>query len=172
MQNYFDLFELPEQFTVDVSALEIAYRVVQTRVHPDKFVGAADADKRAAVQWASYVNQAYTTLKNPQKRAVYLCELHGVEIKEEQNTAMPTDFLMQQMMWREAVEEAELKKDSAALIKLEQQLKKDCQSQIAELSNILDERHFTQAVIGVRKLMFLEKLLMHIGDVMENLDEV
>jgi len=75
MQNHFELFHLPQRFAIDTSALEKAYREVQSRVHPDKFARATNAEKRVAMQWATRANEAYQTLKNPFKRAAYLCEL-------------------------------------------------------------------------------------------------
>jgi len=78
MQNHFDLFQLPQQFAVDTAALDAAYREVQGRVHPDRFVNASDAEKRVAMQWATSANEAYQKLKKPLKRAAYLCELNGV----------------------------------------------------------------------------------------------
>ncbi|MDB5918051.1 MAG: Fe-S protein assembly co-chaperone HscB, partial [Massilia sp.] len=115
MQNHFDLFQLPARFTIDVKALDAAYRDVQGQVHPDRFINATDAEKRVAMQWATRANEAYQTLKNPQKRARYLCELNGVDLQTESNTAMPMDFLMQQMEWREALGEARAAKDVDAL---------------------------------------------------------
>ena len=72
MQNFFELFNLPMQFDLDIVALEAAYRNVQRLVHPDRFVTASDAEKRAAVQYASLANDAYQTLRNPLKRAMHL----------------------------------------------------------------------------------------------------
>jgi len=106
MQNHFDLFQLPARFDLDMGALDAAYRDVQGRVHPDRFVNAGNAEKRVAMQWATRANEAYQTLKNPQKRAQYLCELNGVDLQTDSNTAMPMAFLMQQMEWREALGEA------------------------------------------------------------------
>ena len=88
MQNHFELFQLPQRYAVDAHALDNAYRDVQSRVHPDKFVNATDAEKRVAMQWATRANEAYQTLKNPQKRAQYLCELHGVELQRRVHDAL------------------------------------------------------------------------------------
>ena len=101
MQNHFALFQLPLQFSIDMDSLNAAYREVQNRVHPDKFANATDAEKRVAMQWATLANEAYQTLKNPLKRAMYFCQLHGVDLQIETNTAMPRDFLIQQMEWRD-----------------------------------------------------------------------
>ena len=138
MQNHFELFHLPARFDVDPAALDSAYRDVQGQVHPDRFVNAGDAEKRVAMQWATRANEAYQTLKNPQKRARYLVELHGVDLQTESNTAMPMDFLMQQMEWREALGEARAARDEAAL-------------------ESLDAQDFAAAGQTVRALMFLDK---------------
>ena len=157
MQNHFDLFQLPARFTLDMGALDAAYRDVQGQVHPDRFVNATDAEKRVAMQWATRANEAYQTLKNPQKRARYLCEMNGVDLQTESNTAMPMDFLMQQMEWREALGEARAAKDVEALEALDEQVKHECKTRLETVGRELDAGDFQQAAQGVRALMFLDK---------------
>ena len=103
--------------------LDQAYRGIQAEIHPDKFAHAGDAEQRLAMQWATRVNEAYQTLRKPFERARYLLELHGIDAMDAKNTAMPADFLMQQMEWREALMEARAGKDIAALQALENELK-------------------------------------------------
>ena len=157
MQNHFELFNLPQRFAVDDAALAGAYRDVQSRVHPDKFVNATDAEKRVAMQWATRANEAYQTLKNPQKRAQYLCELNGVDLQTESNTAMPMAFLMQQMEWREELGDARAGKDMDALEALDQQLRQERKARLLDIEQQLDAGDFHAAAQGVRALMFLEK---------------
>jgi len=157
VQNHFELFHLPQQFAIDSGALDAAYREVQGRVHPDKFVNATDAEKRVAMQWATRANEAYQTLKNPQKRAAYLCELNGVDLQTESNTAMPMAFLMQQMEWREALAEARAAKDTEQLDELEGELRSARKKQLQEIETALNGRDFHAAAQGVRALMFLDK---------------
>jgi len=157
VQNHFELFQLPQKFAVDAAALDAAYRDVQARVHPDKYVNASDAEKRVAMQWATRANEAYQTLKNPQKRAQYLCELNGVDLQIESNTAMPMAFLMQQMEWREELAEARAGKDADALDDLDGQLRRERKSRLAQIEQQLDAGDFHAAAQGVRALMFLEK---------------
>jgi molecular chaperone HscB len=157
MQNHFELFQLPATFTIDMGALDAAYRDVQGKVHPDRFVNATDAEKRVAMQWATRANEAYQTLKNPQKRAQYLCEQNGVDLKTESNTAMPMDFLMQQMEWREALGDAKAGKDMAALEALDGQVRAERKARMASIGQQLDGGDFEHAAQGVRALMFLEK---------------
>jgi len=157
MQNHFDLFQLPARFDVDMAALDAAYREIQGRVHPDRFVNALDADKRVAMQWATRANDAYQTLKNPQKRAQYLCELNGVDLQTESNTAMPMAFLMQQMEWREALGEARAAKDADALDALDKDVRMERSALLAQVGKQLDAGDFDAAAQGVRSLMFLDK---------------
>jgi molecular chaperone HscB len=157
MQNHFELFNLPAGFALDAAALDSAYREVQGRVHPDKFVNATDAEKRVAMQWATRANEAYQTLKHPQKRAQYLCELNGVDLQTESNTAMPMAFLMQQMEWREELGEARAGRDMAALEALDGQLRGERKARLAEVGRLLDAGDYAAAAQGVRALMFLDK---------------
>ena len=157
MQNHFELFGLPARFDVDLNALDAAYREVQGRVHPDRFVNATDAEKRVAMQWATRANEAYQMLKNPQKRAQYLIELNGVDLQTESNTAMPMAFLMQQMEWREALGDARASKDASALDELDAQVRAERKAMLAQVGLQIDAGEYGKAAEGVRALMFLDK---------------
>jgi molecular chaperone HscB len=157
MQNHFELFHLPQRFAVDLKALEQAYRDVQNLVHPDKFARSPDAEKRVAMQWATRANEAYQTLRSPLRRATYLCELHGVDLETESNTAMAPAFLMQQMEWREALDDARGARDGDALAALERDLTGTRRAQLDAIGMALDSADYREAGLGVRQLMFLEK---------------
>jgi molecular chaperone HscB len=157
MQNHFELFHLPQRFAIDMTALSEAYHEVQNQVHPDKFANAPEAEKRVAMQWATRANEAYQTLRNPFKRAAYLCELNGVDLQTESNTAMPREFLMQQMEWREALEEAKADADTGALDQLSTEVGAARREQLSQIGEQLDRQDFSEAARGVRQLMFLEK---------------
>ena len=157
MQNHFELFHLPQQFAVDLKALDQAYRDVQNQVHPDKFARSPYAEKRVAMQWATRANEAYQTLRSPMRRATYLCELHGVDLETESNTAMAPAFLMQQMEWREALDDARAARDASALAALDRDLADTRRTQLDQIAAALDGGDYHQAALGVRQLMFLEK---------------
>ena len=103
----FTLLGLPRAFTLDRAKLDAAWKELQARVHPDRFAADGAASQRVAMQWAVRVNEAHQRLKDPLKRAAYLCELQGVPVQAESNTAMPAAFLMQQMAWRETLEDSD-----------------------------------------------------------------
>jgi molecular chaperone HscB len=157
MQNHFELFHLPQRFEIDLAALDRAYHEVQNQAHPDRFAAASGAEKRVAMQWATRANEAYQTLKKPLARAKYLCELNGVDLQVESNTAMPSAFLMQQMEWREELGDARAGKDADALEALDKQLRAARKERLAEIEQQIDADDYAQAAQGVRALMFLEK---------------
>ncbi len=170
MQNHFELFQLPARFTVDADALDAAYREVQGRVHPDRFVNATDAEKRVAMQWATRANEAYATLRSPQKRAQYLCEINGVDLQTESNTSMPAAFLMQQMEWREALDDARSSKDAGALDALDAQVRRERKGMLEQVGRQLDAGDYQAAAQGVRAMMFLDKFGDEVQYAFEALD--
>ncbi|RLJ64559.1 Fe-S protein assembly co-chaperone HscB [Sulfurisoma sediminicola] len=167
-RDFFALFGLQHRFALDMSELEVLYRDMQARVHPDKFASAGEADKRLAMQLATHANEAYLTLKSPLKRAQYLLHLAGHDPQIEHNTAMPTDFLIEQMEWREAVIEAREAADVAELDRLHHRMRKEISLQYDALHQALDARtDHARAAEVVRQLMFQEKLLHEIDDALE-----
>ncbi len=158
-QNHFELFGLPVRYALDAKQLDAAYRDLQSQVHPDRFVASGGAEKRVALQWATHANEAYETLRNPLKRAAYLCELRGVAVESGPNTTMPADFLMLQIDTRETLAEAREQGDVAALERLQED---NCAMQRGLIENIgqqIDQHNDTHAAAAsVRRLMFLEKL--------------
>ena len=170
MDNHFDLFQMPARFAIDAAQLDAAYREVQGRVHPDKFAAASDAEKRVAMQWATRANEAYKTLKNPLRRAAYLCELNGVDLGIESNTIMPTAFLMQQMEWRESLDEARSERDTTRLEALEQALNEAHRQAVARIAELLEQSKFSEAGERVRELMFVEKIGDEVASTFEALE--
>ena len=158
-RNHFDLLGLPSTYAVDPSRLEQAYRELQGHVHPDRFAAATEADRRVAMQWATRANEAYRTLRDPVDRARYLLSLKGFDTGEESNTAMPPDFLMQQMEWREGVAEARAAHDAGKLEALHAQIGKERGEMLRLLERAIDrDSNYDAGCSLVRKLRFLEKL--------------
>lgn len=151
----FELFALPRRFALDRAELDTRRRALQAEVHPDRFASADAASRRAAMQWAVRVNEAYERLADPVRRGAYLCELAGVPIGAEDNTAMPAAFLRQQMAWRESLEDADSRADVDAV---EHELGGERQLAHARLAAALDERRDpVEAARTVRALMFIER---------------
>ncbi len=151
----FELFRVPMQFAQDRAVLDARWKELQREAHPDKFAAQGAAAQRLAMQWSVRINEAYQRLKDPLKRASYLCALHGAPINAENNTAMPTDFLMQQMQWREALDEAKTVQD---LEEIASKSMFSAREQLSKIEQTLDtSRDFAAAAQQVRSLMFIER---------------
>lgn len=168
--NYFTLFELPQRFALDIEALETAYRALQSRVHPDRFANASDAERRVAMQWAAQANAAYRTLRDPLQRGTYLLTLQGIDVGAENNTAMAPDFLMQQMEWREAIDDAVAARNVGALDALAKSLRDDRRTRLAKLGDWLDSAAWQPAAEAVRQLMFIARAEEDIAQRIEMLE--
>ena len=151
----FELFATERRFAQSRPALDARWRALQGEVHPDRFAAEGAAAQRVAAQWAMRVNEAYGRLKDPLKRAAYLCELNGAPIEAENNTAMPGDFLMQQMEWRESLDDAAA---IAAVDALQAEVDAARARALSSLDWLIDEKgDFPAASQQVRALMFIER---------------
>ena len=168
--SHFDLFHLPQTFAVEPQKLDDAYRTVQGQVHPDRFAAAGDAQKRLAMQWATHANEAYQTLRDPLKRARYMLSLRGIDVDAENNTAMEPAFLMQQMEWRENIEDAAGAKNIGALDALLDDLREEERVRFTKLEALLDSGSNQAASEAVRQLMFIERVAHEIGVQIERLE--
>ena len=163
----FELFGLAPQFAQDRAAIDARWKDLQREAHPDKFAAQGAAAQRIAMQWSVRINEAYQRLKDPLKRAAYLCELNGAAVNAENNTAMPPEFLMQQMEWREALDEAS---SMAGLDDLDAQVLAARSESLRKCAQLLDVQHdYKAAVQQVRALMFIERFA---SDVEARLDQM
>jgi molecular chaperone HscB len=151
----FELFGLPERFEQVRATIDSRWKELQREAHPDRFAAQGTAAQRVAMQWSVRINEGYQRLKDPLKRAAYLCELRGAPIDAERNTAMPREFLLEQMHWREELEEAA---SGADLDVLHDELAAARKGAIAAISAALDQHNDPQAAAQqVRALMFIER---------------
>ena len=165
----FELFGLPERFAQDRDAIDARWKELQREAHPDRFAAQGAAAQRVAMQWSVRINEAYQRLKDPIKRAAYLCELRGAPIQAENNTAMPAQFLVEQMEWREALDEARGQKDLDAL---EEQLGRTRKQALQRIARLLDEEGDAAAAAQqVRALMFIERFGRDVEARMEQLGQ-
>ena len=156
----FELFQLPVQFAQPRELIDARWKELQRQAHPDKFAAQGAAAQRLAMQWSVRINEAYQRLKDPLARASYLCELHGAPIRAENNTAMPPAFLVQQMEWREALE------DAATVVQLEQlasETRVAENAQLAVIAQALDaDKDYVCASQEVRSLMFIQRFAQEV----------
>ena len=165
--NDFELFDVPARFVQDRAQLDARWKALQREAHPDRFAAEGAAAQRVAMQWSVRINEAYQRLKDPLKRAAYLCELRGAPVQAENNTAMPAAFLMQQMEWRENLDDTE---SAQGLEALADEVSAEQRRVQQELARLLDEvQDPLQAVGQVRALMFIERFTQEVNAKLDRL---
>ncbi len=151
--------------------LESRWKARAAAVHPDRFASASDAEKRVAMQWSASINEAYRVLRDPLKRAQYLCELAGHATENQPNVAMDAAFLVQQMQWREALEDIRSSKDVSALAQLSAEIEADRRHRQDQTARLIADERWGEVVKCLHEWMFVEKFLQEIQGARRALDQ-
>lgn len=171
--NYFELFDLPFQFDIEMARVSDSYLELQRTVHPDKFAHAGEHEKLIAVQKSAQVNDAFQTLKQPLLRAQYMLAEQGVDLQIEQKTLQDPAFLMQQMALREQLEDIAMLNEPDEQIEAFEQdintLSSQLYQQLAPLLVSSCKIELENAANIVRKLKFTNKLREELDRLEESL---
>ncbi len=162
-QTYFEIFSMTESFDIDLEALGASYRKLQGQYHPDRVSGEGDGNRLQALQTSSIINQAFDTLKSPLKRAAYILSLKGLDPDAHEQSLMSEELLMQQMLWREELEEAAQDEDLQALDGLKKTAQGELQDCLSAFKTQLNEAQLHKAKALYHKLQFIDKMLQEIN---------
>lgn len=170
MNNPFALFDLPVAFQVDSALLNERYLALQKSLHPDNFSAASAQEQRLAIQKSAEINDALRILKDPIARADSIIALNtGEQEDPEEKSNKDIGFLMQQMEWRETLENIENRKDTDELTAFAQEINQIRHAILSELSTALDAQQWDIARAITDKLRFIKKLQTEIERVEETL---
>ena len=170
MNNPFALFDLPVAFQVDSALLNERYLALQKSLHPDNFSAASAQEQRLAIQKSAEINDALRILKDPITRADSIIAINTGETENpEEKSNNDIDFLMQQMEWRETLENIEKRKDTDELTAFTQEINQIRHAILSELSTALTEQQWDIARAITDKLRFIKKLQAEIERVEETL---
>ena len=162
-KNYFEIFNLPEKFDIDLTVLQKNYREIQKKIHPDKFTTSTENEKIQSMIKSTQINDAYKTLKLPLKRASYITSLHT----DDKKIILPPEFLMQQMEWEEYFESIQTKKEKVN--EFDSLIKNKKDDFIGLLQNQIDQKKdWDAAAITIHKLKFIEQLINKISQQLIN----
>ncbi len=171
-QNYFDLFGIKVSFEVDKMALQVRQQQLQAMFHPDRYVTASEQDRRLSVQQASWVNEAYRTLKDPVNRARYLLKNAGLELNDESQTMSDSDFLMEQIELREQLDSCRNHDDPLSKCdQIEASLKSRLQNLSCEFVQSFESDDLNAARITSRKMQFIQRIQEQVAELQFELEE-
>jgi molecular chaperone HscB len=170
--NYFELFEIPVSYDVDLNQVQHRYRVLQRAVHPDKYANASSQERRVSMQHTSLINQALQTLKHPVERAMYLLQLKGVDFSMDNQTTMDAAFLMEQMAVREKLESVRQQSDPLAeLDSMSTDVRLKMNAMADEFKRAYASGDIDAAKEAVRKLQFLYKAGKEVDELAASIED-
>lgn len=162
--NFFEFFGLQTDPFVDQSVLSARYRERQQQYHPD----AGGFDAAEALQLSTLVNQAYDTLRLPDRRAAHLLALQGQAHGLEQSIH-DTDFLQSAIELREQLDEVS---SPVELVSLRLELQQWLDALSGEFRIDWDDQDWPEARDTARKLAFIQKVLADLDRIEDRFDDL
>lgn len=170
-QNYFELFGLPPKFDLDTAQLHAAQQHLQSAFHPDRHVNASERARRVSVQMASWINQAYETLRDPVKRSRYLLVISGAELPDESATTSDTAFLMEQIELREAIDACRASEQALTQCeKIEATLEQRAADLADDFVQCFTRGELDAAAQHSRKMQFIQRIQQQLSELQFELE--
>ena len=172
-QTYFELFGLKPVFDLDPAQLHSEQQRLQATYHPDRFVTADERERRLSVQMASWINQAYETLRDPVKRSRYLLEINGASIPDDSTTTSDAGFLMEQIELREEIEVCRHSEDALSRCeKIETRLDQRAAELARDFVIAFDAGDFDAALAASRKMQFIQRIQHQLAELQFELEDI
>lgn len=168
MDNYFDLYELPESFGPDQAKVRQRFYELSRRFHPDRFSRADETAQAEALQLSAQNNEAYKVLSHPDLLMAYILKLKG-QLEEDEKYSLPPAFLMEMMDLNELVTDYEAAPDD---VHLQQQAGQALEAQLQDwttgiapvLERISTEGMLPDLLAVVKDFYFRKKYLLRIKE--------
>ncbi len=143
--SHFQRLDISPTFIIDENELQTKYFALQSQTHPDKLVGQPAEKISKAQQDAAAINDAYTTLKDPLRRAEHLLQINGFGIPE-QETLQDPELLMEMMELRESA--------------THKSLQVMVNESFTRFNHAFSEQKWSEALQQLLRLKYLHKILI------------
>lgn len=155
-ENFFQLFDQPKKYEIDLKKLDKTYLSLQRKVHPDRFYSKTEKEKEMSIKASGCINEGYHTLRNPVSRGEYMLHLFG----EKVITDVPQDFLMEVLELHEEMDSTQEVETLIKLLKKVKQMMKDLASTLSQHLEIKDGKlvNAAEASNVVSKLKYLTRI--------------
>ena len=104
--NYFEIFDIEVEISINIDQLNKKYFSLQSKFHPDKFAHSSNLEKSMATRISTYINDGYNTLSDFVSRVDYILKINDFIIDDIQ-TFKNSSFLSEQMIISDKISEAQ-----------------------------------------------------------------
>lgn len=165
--DHFTRLGLPRRYGIDRDALEDAYLQRARKVHPDRFVGAPSGQRRAAMESSAALNEGYQIIRDPVRRAEYLCKLSGIDVDSSDPKAgapqMDQAFLMEMIERREELTSAR-QAGAEALEQLRARVDGELEDVLDDAIEALEAQRIPEAARALVVRRYLQRLIDEIDE--------
>jgi molecular chaperone HscB len=152
--NHFEKFNLEAKFLINEDELEARYLKLQQQFHPDISKNETEDEINSIL-----LNEAYKILKNPISRAIYLLQINGFNIADEENAIRPSqEVLILIMEIREEI--LENKNDNQKISEIKKNVKHMIVGEMKIISDLLVDKKFSEATQKLIKVRYLDKIIV------------
>jgi molecular chaperone HscB len=149
--THFELMRVNQEYSIDLNELERTFYDMQRKFHPDRFIRKSAQGRLNAQLYAASLNEAYSVLKSPLKRAEYILKLHGCD--KEQNDP---ELLMEVMELREQISELQ---GMTAIENMKKSLKNKSDKIIDNIGASFKKDDYAAAKNHCLYLKYIEKMM-------------
>ncbi len=161
MKNYFELFNLAPNFTIDLKGIEKKYHQFQNQFHPDK----ADFN---SIEHSILINEAYKILSDDFLRASHLLQLKNIDIENDENHIKPDISTLQEILdLQEKIFEIN---NLNEILVLKNNLNSQIKKLIDDFQNAFEANKFNEASQFLIKAKYLKKSLIDLKNRQKNLN--
>jgi len=165
--NYFELFDIPVQLSVEKGSLTRKFYQLSREYHPDHHSNSSADRQESVLQQSSQVNKAYKILQNTDETIKYVLQLKGL-LHEEEKYDLDPDFLEQMMDINEALMELQMDPNDIKLEDAESMTKELIHKIYADVGLIIENYKegitSEEELLHVKEYYYRKKYLQRILD--------
>ena len=170
--NYFEFYDIPVSFQLDVNALRRQFLQLSKKYHPDFYTLESDEKQAEILELSTINNEAYKMLKDEEKRMKYILELKNL-LGEHIKPQLPQTFLMDMMDINERVMDLQFDYDETTHQAIEVEISKKEAELKASVQDILDQYDDTKVTSeqleAIRDYYLQNRYLLRLNENMQKL---
>jgi molecular chaperone HscB len=165
--NYFELFDIEQNYIIDQTRLRKQYLALQEKYHPDKAKDELQRHKNAA--YSMFANEAFKVLKDEYLRAEYILKTKGEILDNDKLKSVLSAAQLEEILEEyESIESLSCNLSSLYVIK------KDkiaiCEKLVHDIGIAFSENNIKQALDLTVRLKYLTNLVNNIKLKIKNAD--
>jgi Fe-S protein assembly co-chaperone HscB len=161
----FSILGIPPRYDIDLVQLENHYQMLQTELHPDKYIQKSPLERESAKNMSGWINQAYKILKSPVERAMELLKSKSIVLADITQNNKSSETMTWVFELREQIQESSL---VAELIEIQNNVI-DETTEIEKKLNVYFNYETEELIHIYTRFSYLHKMMAEINTKLKSL---